>query len=115
MLGNFIAETKEFQPEDLLITDSRVELPDGKISVWQEWGSVNICQLVRLVPSPSKEVSILVVGFLINYTAECCRGVHFLKVVAQHHGAPGTLSTINGPSELSSGRETLLLYYLKAH
>lgn len=54
----------------------------------------------QLGPPTSEEVSISVVGFLINYTKDV-QGVHFLKVIAQHHGAPSTVSTINGISGFS--------------
>ena len=74
MLEDFIAETKEFQPKDLLRKGPRVELPEERSVFSLTRGSVNICHSARLVLPPSKEVSILVVGFLINYTTGCSRG-----------------------------------------
>lgn len=75
-------------------------------------GSVNICHSARLVLPPSKEVSILVVGFLINYTTDVPGGPF---PEGGCSASWSTVSTTNGPSELSSGLEMPLLYFLKAH
>ena len=74
MLGDFIAETKEFQPKDLLITLPEYSYRIERSVFSKNRESINICQMASLVLPPSKEASILVVGFLINYTTGCSKG-----------------------------------------